>query len=87
MTGVHTDRDHFETGGLGSELRAARLRAVGMVGPWAVPALAPPAGGEQALAEVSSRRAPDPGAWYRALAGSGLTRGRARPGPIGPART
>ncbi len=29
VTGVYTDRDHFETGGLGSELRVARLRAVG----------------------------------------------------------
>jgi hypothetical protein len=57
MTGVHTDRDHFETGGPRSQLRAARLRAVAMVGPWAVPALAPPAGGERALAGVSSRRA------------------------------
>ncbi len=87
VTGLFTDRDHFESAGLRSELRAARLRAVAMVGPWTVPALAPPAGGERALAEVSSRRALGPGAWHRPLAGSGLTGGRARPGPIGPART
>jgi hypothetical protein len=36
MTGVYTDRDHFESGSLGSEVRAARLRVVAMVGPWAV---------------------------------------------------
>ena len=29
VTGVYTYRDHLETGGLGSGLRAARLRAVG----------------------------------------------------------
>jgi hypothetical protein len=88
VTGVYTDRDHLGTGGLGSVLRAARLRAVGDGGilgrfrRWRrLPEVS------RLLAEVSSRRATGRMSGVGPLAGSRLARGHSLPGPLGPART